>query len=255
MGLIALVVACGIAAQSPIFMPLDTEPECAAHPMAGESVGVAGGDELVNRWAAEIAAAGHRFAIPPQWIRVVMRAESGGVPSVTSPAGAMGLMQIMPATWVGLRRRYGLGADPYEPHDNVLAGVAYMRELLNRYGSTSFLAAYNAGPERLDDHLLSGRPLPDETRRYLAMVGPQLAADPSSAMGAPLPIIGEIRARDLTAQKPIEPPSTSSLFVQPANASAATGMQSTSDDGTAGLFSGSAGEGLFVTLRESWSGS
>ena len=109
-----------------------------------------------------------------------MRAESGGVPSVTSPAGAMGLMQIMPATWAGLRRRYGLGADPYEPHDNVLAGVAYMRELLNRYGSPGFLAAYNAGPERLDDHLLTGRPLPDETRRYLAMVGPQLVADPSS---------------------------------------------------------------------------
>ena len=179
--------------------------------MAGKSTGFGGGDELVNRWAAEIAAAGHRFAIPPQWIRAVMRMESAGVPSATSPAGAMGLLQIMPATWAGLRRRYDLGADPYEPRDNILAGVAYMRELLNRYGSTSFLAAYNAGPERLDDHLLTGRPLPDETRRYLAMVGPQLVADPSShaAMGAPLPILGEIRARDLAAQKPIEPPSTS----------------------------------------------
>ena len=180
MGLVALVVACGIAAQSPIFVPLGAQPDCAAPPMAGELAGFVGGDELVNRWAAEIAAAGHRFAIPPQWIRAVMRAESGGVPSVTSPAGAMGLMQIMPATWAGLRRRYGLGADPYEPHDNILAGVAYMRELLNRYGSPGFLAAYNAGPERLDDHLLTGRPLPDETRRYLAIVGPQLVADPSS---------------------------------------------------------------------------
>src|SRR4029077_14797671 len=161
----------------------------------------------------------------PQWIRAVMRMESAGVPSATSPAGAMGLMQIMPATWARLRRRYGLGADPCEPSDNIIAGVAYMRELLNRYGSPDFLVAYNAGPERLDDYFLTGRALPEETRRYLAIVGPQLSADSSSraARGAPWPILREIRASDLATQKPIEPPSTSALFVQPANASAAAG--------------------------------
>jgi hypothetical protein len=255
MDLVALVVACGISAQSPIFVTLGAQPDCAAPPLTGESTAFVG-DELVDRWATEISAAGHRFAVPAPWIRAVMRAESGGVPSVTSPAGAMGLMQIMPATWAGLRRRYGLGADPYEPHDNVLGGVAYMRELLNRYGSPDFLVAYNAGPECLDDYLLTGRPLPDETRRYLAMVGPHLVEDPSSraAMGAPLPIFGEVRARNLATQKPIEPPSTSALFVRPANASAAAGMRATSHDGAADLFGDSARDGLFATLHAGRSG-
>ena len=53
----------------------------------------------------------------------------------------MGLMQIMPKTWTELRARYGLGADPYDPHDNILAGAAYIRELHDRYGSPGFLAA------------------------------------------------------------------------------------------------------------------
>jgi Transglycosylase SLT domain len=255
MDLVALVVACGISAQSPIFVTLGAQPDCAAPTLTGDSTAFVG-DELVDRWATEISAAGHRFAVPAPWIRAVMRAESGGVPSVTSPAGAMGLMQIMPATWAGLCRRYGLGADPYEPHDNVLAGVAYMRELLDRYGSPGFLAAYNAGPERLDDHRLTGRPLPDETRRYLAVVSPQLVADRSfhTPMSPTWPILAEIRASDLTVQKPIEPPSASALFVQPANASAAAGMRSASHDGAADLFGDSARDGLFATLRAGRSG-
>ena len=80
----------------------------------------------------------------------------------------MGLMQIMPQTWSGLRLRYGLGANPYDPHDNILAGAAYLRELHDRYGAPGFLAAYNAGPARYDDHLATGRPLPAETRAYVS---------------------------------------------------------------------------------------
>ena len=253
---VALVVACGISAQSPIFVTLGAQPDCAVPPLTGESTAFVG-DELVDRWATEVSAAGHRFAVPAPWIRAVMRAESGGVPSVTSPAGAMGLMQIMPATWAGLRRRYGLGADPYEPHDNVLAGVAYMRELLDRYGSPGFLAAYNAGPERLDDHLLTGRPLPDETRQYLAVVSPQLVADRSfhTPMSPTWPILAEIRASDLTTQKPIEPASASLLFVRPPGTSAATAKHSNSHQGAADLLEGGAHDGLFVTLRDSRSGS
>jgi soluble lytic murein transglycosylase-like protein len=76
----------------------------------------------------------------------------------------MGLMQIMPETWATLRLRYGLGADPFDPHDNILAGAAYLRELHDRYGSPGFLAAYNAGPARYEDHLATGQPLPAETR-------------------------------------------------------------------------------------------
>jgi transglycosylase-like protein with SLT domain len=74
----------------------------------------------------------------------------------------------MPNTWVELRARYGLGADPYDPHDNILAGAAYIRELHDGYGSPSFLAAYNAEPRRYEHHLATDRPLADETQAYVA---------------------------------------------------------------------------------------
>jgi cell division septation protein DedD len=108
-----------------------------------------------------------------------MRVESGGKEYldgglITSGAGAMGLMQVMPDTYAGLRDRYNLGDDPFDPHDNIMAGVGYMREMYELYGSPGFLAAYNAGPARLDDYLANVRPLPDETRHYVAMIGPNL---------------------------------------------------------------------------------
>jgi hypothetical protein len=84
----------------------------------------------------------------------------------------MGLMQIMPKTWTELRARYGLGTDPYDPRDNILAGAAYIRELYDRYGAPGFLAAYNAGPGRYERHLATGRPLPDETQAYVARLAP-----------------------------------------------------------------------------------
>jgi hypothetical protein len=94
----------------------------------------------------------------------------------------MGLMQIMPDTWSGFRARYGLGADLFDPHDNILAGAAYLRELHDRYGAIGFLAAYNAGPGRYGDHLATGRPLPPETRAYLAALAP-LPREDGSAPG------------------------------------------------------------------------
>jgi hypothetical protein len=84
----------------------------------------------------------------------------------------MGLMQIMPKTWAGLRQRYHLGTNPYDAHDNIMAGAAYLRELHDRYGVPGFLAAYNAGPARWQDHLATGRPLPAETRGYLIRLAP-----------------------------------------------------------------------------------
>jgi len=80
----------------------------------------------------------------------------------------------IPSTYDMLRDRYNLGDDPFDPHDNIMAGVAYMREMYELYGSPGFLAAYNAGPARLDDYLSNTRPLPDETRHYVAMIGPAL---------------------------------------------------------------------------------
>ena len=93
---------------------------------------------------------------------------------ITSSAGAMGLMQVMPETYDELQGRYSLGDDPFDPHDNILAGTAYLREMYDIYGSPGFLAAYNAGPRRLDDYLSNNRSLPDETRRYVAMIGPNI---------------------------------------------------------------------------------
>jgi hypothetical protein len=122
--------------------------------------------------AAVVAEASQRFGIPASWIRAVMQVESFGDARALSPQGAMGLMQIMPEAWAALRSRYGLGADPYDAHDNILAGAAYLRELLDRYGSPGFLAAYNAGPARYEDHLSTGRALPVETQAYVAALAP-----------------------------------------------------------------------------------
>ncbi|HVC59342.1 MAG TPA: transglycosylase SLT domain-containing protein [Acetobacteraceae bacterium] len=130
-------------------------------------------------WGPYIHAAAQRFDVPELWIRSVMRVESGGKEYldgqlITSGAGAMGLMQVMPSTYDELRQQYNLGDDPFDPYNNIMAGVAYMREMYDIYGSPGFLAAYNAGPNRLDDYLSNNRPLPDETRRYVAMIGPDI---------------------------------------------------------------------------------
>jgi soluble lytic murein transglycosylase-like protein len=135
-------------------------------------------DAGIDRWHDLVAAASHVFDIPESWISSVMRAESdgqetlGGKP-ITSTAGAMGLMQIMPETWAELRSRYRLGDNPYDPHDNVFAGAAYLRELYQRYGYPNLFAAYNAGPGRLDSFLERGGNLPYETWFYLSKLGVQ----------------------------------------------------------------------------------
>ena len=120
-------------------------------------------------YAGHVADAARRFGIPEAWIWAVMRVESRGNSRAVSRAGAMGLMQIMPATWGTMRARYGLGPDPFDVRDNIMAGAAYLREMHDRYGNASaMLAAYNAGPGRYDDYLSRGRPLPAETVGYLA---------------------------------------------------------------------------------------
>ena len=133
-------------------------------------------------WGPYVREAASRYDVPERWIREVMRQESGGHlygrggDLITSGAGAMGLMQVMPATYDDLRTRYReLGEDPYDPHNNILAGTAYIREMYDIYGSPGFLAAYNAGPGRLDDYLTRNRSLPEETRRYVANIGPRIA--------------------------------------------------------------------------------
>lgn len=124
--------------------------------------------------AAHVAEAAQRFVIPEDWIYAVMRAESGGRIGAVSSAGAMGLMQLMPGTWARQRARFGLGDDPFDPRDNIMAGTSYLREMYDRYGAPGFLAAYNAGPGRFEDYARRGRPLPSETIAYVARIAPQL---------------------------------------------------------------------------------
>ncbi|BBB13978.1 lytic transglycosylase domain-containing protein [Sphingopyxis sp. FD7] len=124
--------------------------------------------------ASHVAEASQRFGIPESWIYAVMRTESAGRIGAVSPAGAMGLMQLMPGTWARQRTRFGLGADPFDPRDNIMAGTSYLREMYDSYGTTGMLAAYNAGPVRYEQWRDNGRPLPAETRAYVARIAPML---------------------------------------------------------------------------------
>lgn len=106
-----------------------------------------------------------------------MQVESGGHEYIggqltISPAGAMGLMQLEPETYDEMAARYGLGADPFNPYDNIMAGTGYIHEMYEVYGSPGFLAAYNAGPGRLDKYMNYHRALPSETTHYVAMIAP-----------------------------------------------------------------------------------
>ena len=134
-----------------------------------------------RRWDDFVDEAAARFGVPVPWIESVMRAESDGRAfigdtPVTSRAGAIGLMQVMPETYSELQQRYGLGDDPADPRDNILAGTAYLRELYDRFGAPDFLAAYNAGPTRFQAYRDGARALPDETSRYLEKLAPDVTS-------------------------------------------------------------------------------
>ena len=93
----------------------------------------------IDRWRPFIAEASIRFGVPQEWIVRVMHAESRGLTTlagrpITSRAGAMGLMQLMPTTWAEMRARLGLGANPHDPRDNILAGTSYLRLMYDRFG-------------------------------------------------------------------------------------------------------------------------
>lgn len=177
----------------------------------------------VTRWMPVISQAAGRFHVPMDWIAAVMTLESGGLTTlnglpITSDAGAMGLMQIMPRTYAELRLRYGFGTDAYNPRDNIFAGAAYLRELYVHYGYPSLFAAYNAGPSRLETYLTRQRALPDATNRYIAaLTGGENLSAPSvesrtavTSDSAPNPLFFVNRLRD---SDPKSTAPTTSLFV------------------------------------------
>lgn len=162
--------------------------------------------------------ASDRFGIPEAWIRAVIAAESRGRTTVngepvTSPAGAIGPMQVMPQTYDELRLRHGLRPDPADLEQNILAGTAYLKELYERFGFTGMFAAYNAGPERYQACLDGNLPLPEETRAYLAAlrnVAPGIPAEPTVPSGKDLFFSLSGQYPERTAAQPV--PDSDALF-------------------------------------------
>jgi len=139
-------------------------------------------------YAAPVTEAAQRFDIPETWIWRVMHAESRGNRRAVSPAGAMGLMQIMPGTWSMLTSRHRLGKDPFDVRANILAGAAYLRAMWDRYRDIRLmLAAYNAGPGRVDAYAAGRRRLPAETLAYVAAIAPALGSTTRNPAAAALP--------------------------------------------------------------------
>ena len=120
-----------------------------------------------------------RSGLAVEVILRVMQAESAGKPGVVSNKGAMGCMQIMPATWTYLSGRYGLGSNPYDARMNMIGGAMYLAELAHRFGWPGAYAAYNAGPGRYIRFSANGVALPPETVAYATRLGG--AAAPASA--------------------------------------------------------------------------
>ena len=165
-------------------------------------------------WRDLIAEAAERFDVPEQWIRAVMHRESGGRATVngrpiTSPAGAIGLMQVMPATYAELSERHGLGPSPTDPHDNIMAGTAYIREMYDQFGSPGFLAAYNCGPACYSAVQAGRQRLPRETRLYMAALAPVVGRTaPRGTDGipaAPVLVAAADRPNPVPPAKPSQP--------------------------------------------------
>ena len=119
----------------------------------------------LSRVSVAIAAESSRARLPIELVLALIQVESSGDNFAVSAVGAMGLMQVMPATAEGVARRIGLRwqgpATLFDPVFNVRLGVLYLRELVDRYGSVSIaLAAYNWGPTRIAERLRQGEPVP-----------------------------------------------------------------------------------------------
>jgi len=174
--------------------------------------------ESVADWRPYITEASLRFGVPTAWIERVTQAESRGRTRldgrpIRSRAGAMGLMQLMPGTWAAMRARLGLGLDPDDPRDNILAGTFYLRLMYDRFGYPGLFAAYNAGPGRYAAHLATGSALPGETVAYLRTVGGVPSTLPSSAVEATREALFVVRyQRDAQSESSVPVRAPSMLF-------------------------------------------
>ena len=125
-------------------------------------------------------------------------------------------MQLTPGTWREMRAAHGLGTDPYDPRDNILAGTAYLRFMYERFGYPGLFAAYNAGPQRYAELLAIGRRLPAETVSYVAAIAPMRMrslgpAEKAGSAGVFVPLSISRPARIEAALQPAPP---GSMFVR-----------------------------------------
>jgi len=116
----------------------------------------------------EITEAAGVWGVDPELVRAVIEVESAFEPGAVSAKGAMGLMQLMPAT----ARQYGV-ADPFDPRSNIEAGTQHLRSLLDRYDLSLALAAYNAGAGAVERY--GGVPPYRETKAYVRRVMSRLS--------------------------------------------------------------------------------
>lgn len=129
-----------------------------------------------------ITAEAQRRGVPPALALAVAKRESGLNQAARGAAGEIGIFQLMPATAAAL------GVNAYDPAQNIAGGIAYLRQMFDRYGRWDLAAAaYNWGPGRVDDYLEGSRVLPADVRLYVAAVA-----------GAALPLA--------TAARPVSPP-------------------------------------------------
>jgi len=244
---VKLVVICAVTATAP-FAPTAAAPSTAETAIP-----------RLAQWQSIISEAAQQFGIPDAWIRGVMRAESGGRTRlngkpITSPKGAMGLMQVMPGTYRALRVQYGLGDDAYDPRDNIFAGAAYLRQMYDRYGYPSLFAAYNAGPKRLDDFLVHGQSLPRATLDYVGSIVPGAEIAFSNRSDA-APFLAPVQAAG--TQSVEHSASGNALFFtridpdsRPESTAGAAPVEARSDNSTA-AFSSTNNAALFVPLAGS----
>ena len=129
-------------------------------------------EHYIGSYEAVIQKMAARYKVEPALIKAVIKAESNFDPSALSRKGAIGLMQLMPATAVNLNV-----SDPYNPHQNIEGGTKYLRNLTGLFGSDLKLviAAYNAGENAVIKY---GRNIPPykETRDYVKRVTTYLAS-------------------------------------------------------------------------------
>ncbi len=145
-------------------------------------------------------AAGQSWGVDPALLKSVAQVESSGnVNTPDSSAGAQGLMQVMPATG----QQMGM-TDPHDPVQNIYAGAKYLSQMLDRYKSPDLaVAAYNAGPGRVDDYLSGKAALPTETLNYVPKVAAnykQFAAADTGVRSDAAPAAAQSPAADPFAQ-------------------------------------------------------